>query len=100
MAIKLSECSPSLHAAIMAQLKKEGRHLPQTIIRYCLGYTICGKWQFGPETENLALVSKQAAKMQQATGRSAYLTSIGKPPAVVVKLTRVTQPMESKEVSK
>lgn len=96
MAIKLEDCSPSLKAAILRQLEKEGRGLPQTIIRYAMAYQVCGEWRVGPETENLKLIQRQVSRMQNQSGRSAFLASTGKPTAVVVKLTRVTQPMNSK----
>jgi hypothetical protein len=56
MALKLSDCPPSLHAAILAQLEKEGRHLPTTTVHYAMAYQIGGTWRVGPETENLVLI--------------------------------------------
>lgn len=96
MALKLSDCPPSLHAAIMRQLEKEGRNLPTTIVRYAMAYQVAGEWRVGPETENLKLIQKQVAQMQTRSGSAAYMASKGTPTAVVVKLTRVTQPMISK----
>ena len=96
MALNLKDCPPALRAAIEAQLLNEGRHLPQTIVRYAMAYQLGGEWRVGPETENLALVQKQVARMQTRTGPSAYMAVKGTPTAVVVKLTRVTQPMGAK----
>jgi hypothetical protein len=96
MALNLKDCPPSLRAAIEAQLLKEGRHLPTTIIRYAMAYQVAGEWRVGPETEDLELIQRLVGRMQTQTGRTAYLAAKGTPSAVVVKLTRVTQPMASK----
>lgn len=96
MALKLSDCPPSLHAAILAQLEKEGRQLPTTTVHYAMAHQIGGKWRVGPETENLDLIKKQVSRMQTQSGRAAYLCSIGQPTAVVIKLTRTTQPTAAK----
>jgi hypothetical protein len=97
VAIKLSDCPPALHAAIMAQLEKEGRALPQTIVRYALAYRVWKDWCVGPETENLKLVTKQALKLQTISGKAAAETLAGNPPAVVVKITRTTEPLKRTE---
>lgn len=99
MAIKLDDCPPHLRAAIMRQLEKEGRGLPQTIVRYALAYQVCGKWVVGPETEDRKLIAKQAASFQTRSGKTAFQTLSGDPPAVVVKITRTTQPLGYKELS-
>lgn len=91
MAIKLTDCPPSLHAAIMAQLAKEGRKLPTITIAYAVATVADGEWTIGPETSNLKLVQGIVSKLQLRSGRSAYLASIGHPTAVVVKLTH-TEP--------
>lgn len=91
MAIKLTDCPPSLHAAIMAQLEREGRNLPTITIAYAVATVADGKWTVGPETQNLKLVQGIVSKLQLRSGRSAYLASIGQPTAVVVKLTH-TEP--------
>lgn len=88
MALKLSECPPSLHAAIMRQLEREGRHLPTTIIRYAMAYRVAGQWQVGPETESYKLIAQQVIRMQNLNARAAYETAKGNPPAVMLKLTR------------
>jgi hypothetical protein len=98
MAIKLDDCPPSLKAAIMRQLEKEGRGLPITIVRYAMAYQVFGEWKVGPETENKALVLKQVSAFQNRSGRNAFLTMGKNPPAVCVKITRTTQPLKRVEV--
>ena len=88
MAIKLEDCSPSLKAAILRQLEKEGRGLPQTIIRYAVAHYQFGEWKIGPETEDLKLCQRLAGQAQRRSGASAYMAAKGTPTAVVVKLTR------------
>ena len=83
----------------MRQLEKEGRGLPQTIVRYALAYQVCGKWVVGPETENQKLLMKQAASFQNKSGKTAFQTMSGNPPAIVLKITRTTQPLGYKETS-
>lgn len=99
MAIKLEDCPPSLHAAIMAQLEREGRGLPQTIVRYALAYQVCGEWRVGPETENRKLILQQVSRLQCQTGRTAFLASTGKATALCLKITRVTEPLTLKKES-
>lgn len=91
MAIKLSDCPPALHAAIMAQLEKEGRNLPkEPIIKYAVAnyvwQTKC--WRVGPETSNLKLVQRLVSRLQLQSPRSAYMAANGTPLAVVLQLTR------------
>lgn len=88
MAIKLSDCSPSLHAAIMAQLEREGRLNPVPIVKYLMAYQMGGQWFFTPETEDFKTVAKQVERMNNLNGRVAAQTLAGKPVAVMVKLTR------------
>lgn len=90
MGLKLSECPPHLQAAILAQLAKEGRHLPTVATMYAVATFRNHKWTVGPETENLRLVSKIVAKLQVQNGHTAYQAMIGNPLAVVVRLTRTT----------
>jgi hypothetical protein len=93
MSIKLSECPPSLHDAIMRQLEREGRKFPVApVIKYAVATQMGGIWYAGPETENLKLVNNIVARLQVQTPRAAFQTACGNPPAVVVKLTRTTTP--------
>lgn len=91
MAIKLSDCPPSLHAAIMRQLEKEGRDLPKApVIKYAVANYIwqTNRWQVGPECSNLKLVQRMVSRLQLQSPRSAYMAAKGTPLAVVLQLTR------------
>lgn len=88
MAIKLSDCPPALHAAIMRQLEREGRNLPVKIVKYCMAYQVGGQWSFTPETEDFKAVAKQVDKMNNLNARTAAAVLAGKPTAVMVKSTR------------
>jgi hypothetical protein len=91
MALKLSDCPPSLHRAIMAQLEKEGRQFPKApIIKYAVANYIwqTDRWQVGPETSNLKLVQRLVSRLQLQSPRGAYMAAKGTPLAVVIQLTR------------
>lgn len=96
MAIRLEDCPPALHAAIMAQLAREGRLLPVTTVKYAVAHYIwqTKKWQVGPECENLKLVQRLVSRLQLQSGSSANMAAKGTPTAVVVRLTRTTPPLD------
>lgn len=94
MAIKLNDCPPALHAAIMAQLEKEGRMLPTTTVSYAMATQHGGKWTVGPETTNLKLVKQLVSRLQLQTPISAMMAAKGTPTAVVLELTRTTPAKE------
>lgn len=93
MAIKLADCPPALHAAIMKQLEAEGRLLPVTTVKYAVATQMGGKWKVGPETENQKLVCGIVGKLQTQTPLAAHRAAQGNPTAVVVRLTRTTAPL-------
>lgn len=98
MGLKLSECSPLLRDKILAQLAKEDRHLPTVGTMYAAATFANRKWHVGPETENLKLICSIVGKLQRQNGHTAYQASIGKPLAVVLRLTRTTPATHPKEI--
>lgn len=91
MAIKLSDCPPALHAAIMAQLEKEGRNLPkEAVTMYAVANYVwqTDRWHVGPETSNLKLVQRLVSRLQSHSPRAAYMAAKGTPLSVVLHITR------------
>ena len=86
---------PSLYAAIMAQLEREGRQLPTVTVKYAVASQLPnGKWTVGPETINLKLVKQLVSRLQLQTPISAMMAAKGTPTAVVLELTRTTPAKE------
>jgi hypothetical protein len=94
MAIRLEDCPPALHAAIMKQLAKEGANKPVTTIKWAVASRANNKWSIGPATTNRVLVAKLVKQLQCTRPVDAHETSIGNPPAVIVEFTTTTNPTE------
>ncbi len=99
MAIRLEDCPPALHAAIIEQLAREGRLLPVTTVKYAVAHYVwqTKEWKVGPETSNLRLVRQLVTRQLLRTGASAHMAEKGQPTVVAIQLTRTTPATHPKE---
>ncbi len=70
MGLNLKDCPPVLATRILAQLAKEGRHLPTIATTFAMATFSNHKWTVGPETQNYRLICSIVAKLQQQNGHT------------------------------
>lgn len=88
--LKLKDCPPSLHAAILAQLKREDALLPRETkesLSYVLAYKVGGSWDLAPEISSLKLANKLCNRACLGSSIAAVQTTLGNPPCVIIEIT-------------